>query len=113
LTADAWQSAAPGPDAIPLEPASEYASLVNLHLLLKFDSEARRFIAQRWKELVIQDRMTRVGCGLLGLVGLLGVVFGYLKVDLATGGTYRGWLRCAAGLAILAIVAASLLGVAA
>ena len=40
------------------------------------------------------------------------VIYGYLKVDLATGGVYRGRLRFAAALAILGPVAAALLVVA-
>ncbi len=79
LVAEAWQSAAPGPDAIPLEPAPEYGRLVDLHLLLKFDAHIRRDLAGLWREKVIESRIGALGRALLVLLVALGVLFLYLK----------------------------------
>ena len=49
------------------------------------------------------------GGGLAAVLWLLAVMYGYLRVDLKTGGAYRGRLRFAAVLAILGPVAAALL----
>lgn len=111
LVAETWQSAAAGPDAIPLEPVSEYADMVNLHVLLKFDAAARRHISALWRDAVVQARTGTIARGLIGLVALMAVILGYLRIDLATRGRYRGRLRCAAAFAILVVVAAALVAV--
>jgi hypothetical protein len=80
-----------------------------LHVLIEFGPEFRERVRQEWKRLVITDRLWRTGsAGVVGLA-LLGVLFGYLKIDQATGGARRGRLRVAAAAAVLAVVLAGLL----
>ena len=79
LVAEAWQSAAPGPDAIPLEPAPEYGHLVDLHLLLKFDAGVRGDISTLLREKLIETRIGALGRALLVLLAVLGALFLYLK----------------------------------
>jgi hypothetical protein len=62
-----------------------------------------------WKdrEARIQQRMGLLGKILAGLVALLAVVAGYIRLDDWTKGYYTGWLRLAAG-GILAVVVTGL-----
>jgi hypothetical protein len=99
---------------------------IQLHALLEFDEPHRNTISTQcdWieRELGSQDRSTAAitrlwyaGTGLATVLMLLGVLFGCLKIDQATGGSCRGrvWLGGAAavlmvaGLATLALTLAT------
>ncbi|MDY0165162.1 MAG: hypothetical protein RBS80_01375 [Thermoguttaceae bacterium] len=79
LLADAWQSAAPPPEAIPLESGQEYAHMVNLHLLLKFDAGTRQQLVDLRRQKLIEARIGTIGRGLFCLLVVLGAVLLYLK----------------------------------
>jgi hypothetical protein len=59
------------------------------------------------REVTVQERMVFLARILGGLVALLGVVAGYIRLDDLTKGYYTGWLRLAAG-GILAVVGVGL-----
>ncbi len=79
LVAEAWQSAAPGPEAIPLEPAPQYSDMIDLYLLLKFDATARHDISALRREAIVRDRIGALGGILLIVLLVLGIVLLYLK----------------------------------
>lgn len=79
LVAEAWQSPAPTPEAIPLEPASQYSDMIDLHLLLKFDSAVRSDISALRREAIIQARIGALGAILLIVLLVLGTVLLYLR----------------------------------
>lgn len=79
LVADAWQSAAPGPETIPLEPEQAYGDMVNLHLLLKFDAGTRRHLTDLRRQKIIEVRVRMIGGVLFCLLVLLGTLLLYLK----------------------------------
>jgi hypothetical protein len=88
----------------------EFVKMPRLHLLLEFDRAANSRIESEWSRVVVRERLFGVGTlGVLTFV-LLGGLWSYLKIDLATGGAYRGRLRlAAAALVVTAIFAGGML----
>ena len=83
--------------------------MIQVHVLMEFDRAANARIDEAWEKAIVTRRLGVVG-GLGAVVLLLlSAVWTYLKIDLATAGRYRGRLRLAATVAILAGVAAVLL----
>jgi hypothetical protein len=80
-----------------------------IHLLLNFDQKATELIADAMNVRLFTDRACVAGTGFIGLWLLLAVIWGYLKLDLATKGAYRKRLQAAAAFAILIIVTIGLL----
>jgi hypothetical protein len=78
--------------------------MFNLHVLLAFDREAKGRIEHLWRDVVVGERLVGVGGLLLLVLLFLSIIYAYLKADLATGGTYRGRLRLAAGAMIVVLV---------
>lgn len=76
---------------------------------LKFDQSFRKELQQRWDKVVRTGRLMTMGLGAFGVLGLLGIAFGYLRLDTATKGYYSGRLQFLAAVAILALVAAGFL----
>lgn len=90
----------------PKEKPPEYVPMILLHVLLEFDHEANARIQDQWDKVIVNDRLLGVGGLTAAVLLLLSAVYGYLKIDLATGGKYRGRLRlAAAGLILLVLVA--------
>ena len=83
----------------------QFVDMLHLHVLLEFDRAANARIEEEWGKVVVAERLYGVGAlGVLVFV-LLGSVWSYLRIDLATGGAYRGRLRLvAATLFLIAIV---------
>ncbi len=79
--------------------------MIQVHALLKFDGPAGTRLEEKWRDVTISDRLIHAGAGLLGVLATLLALFAYLKIDLATGGAYRGRLKLAAVAGILALVA--------
>ena len=79
------------------------------HVLLQFDGKVNAHIRDQWDKVIVKERLAGLG-GLAALVLLLlATAYGYLKIDLATKGAYRGRLRLATAAAILAVIAVGLL----
>ena len=80
-----------------------------LHVLLKFDRDVNQRLDDGWDRVLRIERLE--GFGALGAIALivLAAVYSYLKIDLKTGGAYRGRLRAGALAAILALIAIVLL----
>jgi hypothetical protein len=92
-----WEEAAPkltvGPMSYPM---------TILHVRLEFDDDVRNEIRRRHDEALVARRLKYTGTGAGLVLGLLGTMFGYLRLDTATRGYYSGRLRLAAGAMILA-----------
>ncbi len=80
--------------------------MIVLHALLKFDREVKDRIDRVRREALAARRLWYTGGGLGGVLLLLSVVYGYLKIDLATRGAHRRRLRVAAAAIILGAIAA-------
>jgi hypothetical protein len=80
-----------------------------IHALLEFDDDARTAIKQRWRDAVVSQRLWYTGSAGALVLGLLGTLYGYLRLDLKTGGAQKGRLQLAATLAALIVAAAALL----
>jgi hypothetical protein len=79
-----------------------------LHVLLAFRSDMKDRVIQEDHRGLVVNRLWTVGSGLAVVLWPMAVIYVYLKIDLATGGKYRGRLRFALLLAILAPIAAAL-----
>jgi hypothetical protein len=88
---------------------SSVGPMTRLYVLLQFDRKVRERILDQYRQNVVAGRLWIAGSGLAGLLWLLAVMYGYLTIDVKTGGLYRRRLRFAAVLAILGPVAAALL----
>ena len=78
--------------------------MVWLHVLLKFDRKLKDQVLEAYGRATVNRRLQLVGAwAALGL-GLLTVAFGYLKIDMATGGAYRGRLRLGIAAVILGVI---------
>ena len=85
--------------------------MVTLHALLVFDRQMNTRLQEDWKRIVINERLWRVSALALPFLLLLSAVYAYLRIDLATAGSYRGRLRLAAGAVILTLIAAGFMAV--
>ena len=79
--------------------------MTQLHVLLQFDRKLKDRVLEEHRQAIVGRRLRAVAAWAAIGLALLTVAFGYLKIDLATGGVYRGRLRLAAAAAILGLVA--------
>ncbi len=79
--------------------------MYNLHALLAFDRQVEGKLRDAWNETVAGARLVLAAVVFAGVILLLSLIYGYLRVDQATGGAHRRRLRLAAA-GILALVAA-------
>ena len=79
-----------------------------LHVLVEFDRDVKKRILDAHRSEIVAGRLWKMGIGSAAGLWFLAVIYGYLKIDLASGGSYRGRLRLAALLAILGPIAAVL-----
>lgn len=82
-------------------------TMIYLHELLEFDRDANKAIEANYKQSVVAERLGYTAAGGGVLLGLLTIVFGYLKLDTLTRGYYTGRLRFAVATAIIGAVAAT------
>jgi hypothetical protein len=82
-----------------------------LYVQVEFSPSIDQELRQRWEEVRRQDRFAVVGVGAGSVLGLLGLVFGLLKVDTWTKGYYTKRLFFGVPAAIIGLIA--LLGLAA
>jgi len=80
--------------------------MYNLHALLNFDRQVEGKLQDMWSHLLLGARLLLSAAILGGVLLILTVIYGYLKIDLATRGAYRGRLRFVAAATILALTAA-------
>ena len=85
--------------------------MTQLHVLVEFDRKIKDRILEEHQRMVVAGRVWRAGVGLIALLAFLAVFYGYLRIDLATGGAYRARLRLAVAAAILGVVAAAVAAV--
>jgi hypothetical protein len=77
--------------------------MYNLYALLSFDGRVEGKVQDTWNQIVLGARLLVAAAILGGVLLILTVIYGYLKIDIATQGSYRGRLRFLAGAAILAL----------
>jgi hypothetical protein len=82
-----------------------------LHVLLQFDRKAKERILEEHRQAIISERLRVVARWAAIGLSLLTVAFGYLKIDLATGGAYRGRLRLVAAAIILGLIVVAVVAV--
>lgn len=114
----------PLPDQLPLDTAyirlkickDEFTEVLDtsvgpmrrVHVLMEFDAAVAEDLKRRLHGLLVHQRITQAGAAAVWVLALLGTVFGYLKLDTATKGSYTRRLQLGAAGAILALVAAAL-----
>jgi hypothetical protein len=77
-----------------------------LHANVRLDPGSQNSIKEAYQQAVISGRLQWFGTKFAAGFLLLGTVWGYLKIDLTTGGNHRGILRAAVAIVILSIAAA-------
>ena len=85
-----------------------FAGYVQMHALVKFNHTTNAMLESRWEEVQHVQRLGGVSVLAAGLLMLLAFAYSYMKIDLVTGGKYRGRLRFLAIAAILLICLAGL-----
>jgi hypothetical protein len=90
-----------------------FGPMHQMHALLEFDDafrkelEGRRSeIDEQWRGLLMLGRVTGTALAFGFVLALLGVVFGYFKLDTATRGYYTGRLQFSAAMVILTLIVA-------
>jgi hypothetical protein len=81
-----------------------YGTMRTAYVLMEFDQEDNRELAARWREVRREQGVLLASSGGLLVLSLLGVVFGYLKLDTLTKGYYSLRLKLAAAVVILGII---------
>jgi hypothetical protein len=76
----------------------------NLYTLLEFSPDVDRELRARWNDLRRGSRLTMIGLLSGSIIGVIGLVFGLLKVDTATKGYYSKRLFLGVPAAIIAII---------
>lgn len=79
------------------------------HARLEFDKGFQSLLDERWKKMTAWSRLLQISLAGAGLFGLLGLMYGYFRVDTATRGYYTRRLQFAATAAILALIAAGVI----
>ncbi len=78
--------------------------MLEVHALAVFDRRGRELLSDARRARLIRQRLEGTA-GVVALVmGLMGTLFGYLKLDTATRGYYAGRLKLAAGAMAFAVV---------
>ena len=80
-----------------------FGKMTQIHLLLSFDQKAKELIDDAIVAQLFANRASVAGTGFIGLWLFLAVIWGYLKLDLATKGAHRTRLRVTATLATLTL----------
>jgi len=80
--------------------------MYNVYALLQFDRQVEGKLQDLWNRILLGTRLLLSAAVLAGVLLILTVIYGYLKVDLATGGAYRGRLRLVAVAVLVALAGA-------
>ncbi|MBI3840033.1 MAG: hypothetical protein HY288_19090 [Planctomycetia bacterium] len=84
-------------------------AMQQIHALLEFDDDARADFHRRWHSAIVGRRLWHVAASTGLILALLATLYGYLRLDLRTGGTHKGQLQLAAALVALIVTAGALL----
>jgi hypothetical protein len=85
-----------------------FGPMKRLHTQIEFTPEIDHELMRRWDAQVREDRFAYVGLGAGSVLGLLGMVWGLLKLDTATKGYYSKWLFIGVPAAIMGAMVLSL-----
>jgi hypothetical protein len=88
---------------------SSVGPMRQLHALLEIDDDARKAFHESWRQAIVTQRLWYVGSAAAVVLALLSTFYGYLKLDLETGGAQKGRLQLAATLVALIVAAGALL----
>lgn len=88
---------------------SSVGPMRQLHALVEIDDDARKVFHERWRQAIVTQRLWYVGSAAAVILALLSTFYGYLKLDLETGGAQKGRLQLAATLVALMVAAGALL----
>jgi hypothetical protein len=83
--------------------------MYEIHALLEFDNQARADFHRLLRDHEVAQRLWYTGGGAALVMALLASFYGYLKLDLRTGGAHKGRLQLAATLVALIVAAGVLL----
>jgi hypothetical protein len=93
-----------------------FGPMHQMHAELAFDQAFRRELDSRrselerhWKEWIVRGRLLGTAVGFGVLLAVMGVFFGYFRLDTATRGFYTARLQWTAAAAILALLTAGVL----
>ncbi|REK09882.1 MAG: hypothetical protein DWQ37_17390 [Planctomycetota bacterium] len=82
--------------------------MYEMYARLQFDENAQHYFHRQWHDAEVTRRLWYAGGGAALLLALLSTFYGYLQLDMRTGGAHKGRLQLAATLVAL-IVAAGVL----
>jgi hypothetical protein len=85
---------------------NSFGPMQQMHALLEFDDAFRKDLDERWHALVAMGRVMGTALAFGFVLALLGVVFGYFRIDTATRGYYTGRLQFSAAMVILTLIVA-------
>ena len=83
--------------------------MYEVHARLEFDDQARTDFRRQWRNAEVVNRLWYTGGASALVLALLATLYGYLKLDLRTGGAHKGRLQLAATLVALIAAAGVLL----
>jgi hypothetical protein len=83
--------------------------MYEVHARLEFDDPARADFRRQWRNAEVVNRLWYTGGAAALVLALLATLYGYLKLDLRTGGAHKGRLQLAATLVALIAAAGVLL----
>ncbi len=81
--------------------------MVQLHVLLDFDSKFRQTVCEMRDQSIVAGRLWLAGTGLGVVLAWLALAVVFLRIDQATAGAYRGRLAAACILAAVAVLLAA------
>jgi hypothetical protein len=85
-----------------------FGPMKRLHTQIEFTPAIDGELRRRWDAQVREDRFAYVGLGAGSVLGLLGMVWGLLRLDTATKGYYSKWLFIGVPAAIMGAIVLSL-----
>lgn len=83
--------------------------MYEIYALLEFDEQARTDFDRQWRNAEVVHRLWYTGGAAALVLTLLATLYGYLKLDVRTGGAHKGRLQLAATLVALIAAAGVLL----
>ncbi len=83
--------------------------MYQIHARLEIDERARADFWRQWRSTEVTNRLWYTGGAAALVLALLGTLYGYLKLDVKTGGAHKGRLQLAATLVALIAAAGVLL----